>query len=313
MSITSHKAFAMQRQPTHQVAAPFVSIFYPHNNPKRYAVSQKFYIDSKINNDEYYQMHQYLYGDIVKLVGDEACASDGSCGYVSSTDDSQFAQIMVKSESSTPVIVCAATAQIFYTDYQPALIIPMGSLLYVQNSINPDYFKFLDPTGSTMLISKRDVNAVEDLQQLDTEYLRAKIVTQARKLIGYPYQWGGLSACKGSGFDCAGFVQTVYRSCGKKIERCVNRQFSRSKQVEPSALRAGDLIFFYQSRQGFNKADHVCLYEGDEMIIESSPLTGAVTKIKSEDFLGKKIIDFQNNEQISFAGITYLISFRSPL
>lgn len=312
-SVAPDKAFAMQRQPTHQVTAPFVSIFYPHNNPKRYTVSQKFYIDSKIDNDEYYQMHQYLYGNTVKLVGNEACGSDGSFGYVSSTDDNQFAKIMVKSEFSTPVIVCAAKAQIFYDDLSPALIIPMGSLLYVQNSSDPDYFKFLDPSGSTMLISRKNVNAVEDLEQLDEHYLRAKIVAQAKKLIGYPYQWGGLCACEGSGFDCAGFVQTVYRSCGKKIERCVNRQFSRSKQVEPSALRAGDLIFFYQSRQSFNKADHVCLYEGDEMIIEASPFTGAVTKVKSEDLLGKKIIDFQNNEPVSFAGATYFISFRSLL
>lgn len=308
-----HKALAMQHRPTHQVTAPFISIFFPHSNPQKYAVSENFYIENKIQNHHFYQMNQFLYNEKIEFFISNAVGSDGSMGTVVSSDDSQFAKMITQPESSIPVIVCNATAETFYDDFSPALIIPMGSLLYAQNSIDPGYFKFLDPRGSSMLISKKDVNALEDLESLDEEYLRAKIVVQARKLIGYPYQWGGLCACAGSGFDCAGFIQTVYRSCGKKIGRSVNGQFLRSKEVQASALRPGDLIFFYQKRQHGDGADHVCLYEGNEIIIEASPFTGEVTKIKSEDLLGKKIIDFQNNEPISFAGVTYFISFRSLL
>ncbi|PYZ95785.1 endopeptidase [Alteribacter lacisalsi] len=91
------------------------------------------------------------------------------------------------------------------------------------------------------------------------------VIGTARGYIGSPYQWGGTSA---SGFDCSGFVQTVYAQHGKQLPRSVSQMWSATSPV--SNPQAGDLVFF-ETRTG---PSHVGIYIGNNEFIHSGASTG---------------------------------------
>lgn len=303
----------------YSVIAPFVRLYYPHSNPKTYKVHNDFYVETLIDQINYYQFNQYLYGDeFSSIYFDENCChitGETSSGTIPRSDfcTKQFAMTHFHQNEMILGIVSAATAQTFYNNQNPAFIIPMGSLIQIQE-VDQDNFKFLDPRGFSLFIAKKDIFIAHSLEQLNEQELRSLVVNQAKKLIGYPYQWGGLCACQGSGFDCTGFVHTIYRSCGKNIKRGVSGQFNSSKPINPSQLQPGDLIFAYHYNTiGYKIIDHVMLFVGDDTIIEASPFTKLVTQCTFESLSDKKIVDYQNDESIVIAGENYFISCRSLL
>lgn len=94
-----------------------------------------------------------------------------------------------------------------------------------------------------------------------------KLLDTARRFLGISYQWGGRSP---RGFDCSGFVQTVFKHNGITLPRDADMQFLAGKRVgrNPGNLRAGDLLFF--SSNG-HKISHVAIYTGkSEEFIHSS-------------------------------------------
>ena len=92
----------------------------------------------------------------------------------------------------------------------------------------------------------------------------------AKQYVGIPYLWGGMST---KGFDCSGFVRTVYLMNGVVLPRNADQMVSLGVEVSDfTKLKAGDLVFFGQ-KGGLLKKDkisHVALYIGDGRIIHSS-------------------------------------------
>lgn len=80
----------------------------------------------------------------------------------------------------------------------------------------------------------------------------------AGSFLGISYVWGGRSP---KGFDCSGFVQTVYRLNGISLPRDADVQFGAGEHLgnRIGKLRAGDLLFF--SWNG-HKINHVAIYTG---------------------------------------------------
>lgn len=90
-----------------------------------------------------------------------------------------------------------------------------------------------------------------------------------------PYVWGGESEREG-GFDCSGLVFSVFSDAGVCgfDQRLTARVYEQSgepvlgKQYDSSELKPGDLIFIDWNRD--NVVDHVAIYEGSDMIVDSS-------------------------------------------
>lgn len=90
------------------------------------------------------------------------------------------------------------------------------------------------------------------------------VVTVAKKYIGTPYKYGGMSP---KGFDCSGFVGYSYKKTGKPLPRTAGDMYKKGKKVTKKNLKKGDLIFFSTYKKG---ASHVGIYVGDNKFIHSS-------------------------------------------
>lgn len=88
--------------------------------------------------------------------------------------------------------------------------------------------------------------------------------SQALKLVGAPYRYGGTSPK--SGFDCSGLVQYSYRQAGVELPRDTESQRQAATRIRRADLRPGDLLFFDQEGK---KNSHVAIYIGDGLMVHA--------------------------------------------
>lgn len=82
-----------------------------------------------------------------------------------------------------------------------------------------------------------------------------KILDEAKDLKGKPYRYGA----DGPGaFDCAGYVQYVYKQAGTKIGRTSGAQLA-GKSIDKGDKRAGDILVFIRGGIAY----HSAIYAGD--------------------------------------------------
>ncbi|MEU6403503.1 NlpC/P60 family protein [Streptomyces sp. NPDC046985] len=88
----------------------------------------------------------------------------------------------------------------------------------------------------------------------------AAAVAYAYSKLGSPYVWGATGP---TAFDCSGLVQAAYRAAGISLPRTTYAQIDAGRRVSRSALRPGDLVFFYSG------ISHVGLYVGSGLMIHA--------------------------------------------
>jgi len=97
-----------------------------------------------------------------------------------------------------------------------------------------------------------------------------KIVDTAMKLIGVPYQWGGVTP---KGFDCSGFVWYVFDKNAISLPRTADVQYEVGKAVARENLQKGDLVFFTTYAPG---ASHTGIYLENGNFIQTSSSKGVM-------------------------------------
>ena len=109
-----------------------------------------------------------------------------------------------------------------------------------------------------------------------------KVISQASKLKGKPYRWGGASP---SGFDCSGYVQYVYKKAGKKIGRTSGAQMA-GKSISKSNKKPGDILVFLRGGTAY----HSAIYAGDGKMWEAQKTGVPVGKhsIWSSDYVVRR-------------------------
>jgi len=94
---------------------------------------------------------------------------------------------------------------------------------------------------------------------------RALMVSDALRMIGIPYLWGGIS---GNGIDCSGLARLLHRWVDVQIPRDADMQHRAAFPVEPP-FEVGDLFFFGEG--GSNRTiTHVGISLGGWKMIHSS-------------------------------------------
>ena len=118
------------------------------------------------------------------------------------------------------------------------------------------------------------------------------LITYANSFVGTPYLWGGKSSL---GFDCSGFVQTVFKMCGISLPRDASLQFKLKEltKIDYDKIKKGDLIFFADK----SIINHVAIYFGGDKIIHSSGNV-RVENLKNNKDLYKKIYSIMSTERL---------------
>lgn len=96
--------------------------------------------------------------------------------------------------------------------------------------------------------------------------LQENIELEAKKMLGFPYLWGGTSS---KGVDCSGFTKMVYLMNGFIIPRDASQQINAGKIVDKNlkfeGLEKGDLLFFGKKATSNTKqrVTHVGIWLGN--------------------------------------------------
>ncbi|MGF7533518.1 C40 family peptidase [Bacillus mexicanus] len=102
----------------------------------------------------------------------------------------------------------------------------------------------------------------------------ADIVQTGALFLGLPYLWGGIS---GFGFDCSGFMYSIFKANGYSISRDAGDQAKAGKDIPLDGMKTGDLLFFAYE-EGKGAIHHVGLSIGDGKMLHS-PKTGKSIEI----------------------------------
>jgi len=99
------------------------------------------------------------------------------------------------------------------------------------------------------------VDSLENYEEIISQKSDA-IIEYAKKFLGVPYVWGGMSP---SGFDCSGFINYVFKGFGFGLTRTSFGLAELGKTVRLSELQPGDLMFFKGRNMNTSRVGHVAL------------------------------------------------------
>lgn len=138
--------------------------------------------------------------------------------------------------------------------------------------------------GENAKVSKNDVWLLSTKKDQSAQ----SILDSGRKMIGFPYYWGGRSAFRPdwnhfkTSIDCSGFVNILYRIHGIDLPRDAHDQFLKAKPCEYHDLTPGDLVFTASIKKP-ERISHVMLYSGEGRLLEATLATGNVREIPATD------------------------------
>jgi cell wall-associated NlpC family hydrolase len=152
------------------------------------------------------------------------------------------------------------------TTARPKVLAPLSTRLEVTAGVPGERWLVVRlPSGDTAYVQAGDV--------VETDVLAPRLrgspedlVATARRFLGTPYLWGGMTA---RGIDCSGLVSRVFHANGVEIPRDADQQFADpgADPVEIADLRPGDLLFFGSDPKSIT---HVGLYAGDRRFINAT-------------------------------------------
>jgi len=136
-----------------------------------------------------------------------------------------------------------------------------------------DMDRFLHDKGLLSQLAEMRNSVADQAQQVVGR--TSELVVTAMGFLGVPYRRGGSNA--ETGFDCSGFVRSMYeQTVGLLLPRRADQQAASTQVIDKKDLQPGDLVFFNTMRRAFS---HVGIYVGDGKFIHS-PRSGSEVRVE---------------------------------
>lgn len=153
-----------------------------------------------------------------------------------------------------------------YPDYQSEVVsdLVLGDLFEAEPA-DDGFLKIKLPDGRCGYVTLSECISFEEWVSLEPDM--EAVIAFAKRMMGFPYLWGGASA---KAVDCSGFTKLVYFSQGIILARDASQQARYGEPVDINnigRLQQGDLLFFGSSAQ---KITHVGIHLGKGDFIHSS-------------------------------------------
>ena len=129
---------------------------------------------------------------------------------------------------------------------------------------SPLFFRNGKSTGIAPSAAALNGNSASGSTSAPVNVTGARILAEAQKYLGTPYQYGGASP---SGFDCSGLTYYVLLCLGFTPNRTPADQYKQGKFVDKSSLQVGDIVFFANTYG--SGISHVGIYSGNGQFIHS--------------------------------------------
>ena len=132
-----------------------------------------------------------------------------------------------------------------------------------------------DSKDEILLNQNLEVKSESEVKQI-LELNCSKLKTICRSYKGYPYVWGGESHDEG-GFDCSGFIYSIFKKINKPIPRSTSRKYwllFASESVPWLTAKCGYLVWWSFARP----YGHIGIMIDSPNFWQSGSSTGPVQK-----------------------------------
>jgi len=219
------------------------------------------------------RLSQLLFGEVVQAGGvrHSYCRvqqSDGYIGWVDrrflSTVSQRAARAFQKSANYIVTAWKASIATSDSTDTPPHFVFYGTRLRYLRSRSGVAFCELAD--GQSIRLNRNHLKPISAIKREDVT--PRMIVQEAKRFLGVPYLWGGVSP---AGFDCSGLVRTMFGRYGIYLPRDTKDQIKVGRLIDRTEVKAGDLLFFRR---------HVALALGRSRILHAS-VGGSGVRINS--------------------------------
>lgn len=216
-------------------------------------------------------------GDVVQLLGKdrywyEVRTPEPYSGWVTELALSLKSEDEIAAYRLAPKWICTAEyTHVFEepsTEADRVCDFVMADVVRKTGASVPGWVGVMLPSGRTGWV---EADAVSDLQEWESTRVctAGNVISLARKFLGVPYMWGGISP---KYFDCSGLVRFCFMMNGIQLPRDCSQQIKAGTAVpcELSCMKPGDLLFFGDPATG--RPGHVGIYIGGGRFIHASQL-----------------------------------------
>ncbi len=197
-------------------------------------------------------INQSIMGDVLRLLKKEGGwyyvqTTYGYVGWVSSDSFDPISRQELDRWEEAPKVWVTGLMPLVYSradeNSEPVTDVVLNAKLY-RKSNKGRWIKVATPDGRVGFIQSRYASSqYPNRPALDK--LRGDIIQTARRMMGFPYMWGGNSS---KANDCSGFTRTVFQANGIDLPRDAFQQAKIGREILPdstfSNILPGDLLFF---------------------------------------------------------------------
>ena len=202
-----------------------------------------------------------------------------------------FVLLMMASCKPASNVITSKQKAIELNRYNPVITESTKKNTAPKSKIDVDVRKETTTASETILPNtSAGIDEFENLDKVvyksENADFRTELIESAQENLGSPYQTGGMSK---NGFDCSGFVFTVFKNFDVVLPRTSNEMSNFGRALSKDEIRKGDLIFF--KTNGNSKINHVgIVVESDSdgiKFIHSSTQKGVIISTTKEGYYQK--------------------------